>query len=152
MFLRRAHQKRKLLLHIVPAAPQTPAMSFRAPTNQSGVREQQWFHACLAAHGAFCGCGDPVLHFNNIATRFNYLPATSSPLDPTAGAPPRRPQLRRLAALPAAPQTPTEPQAWLGGGDGGAAGPDAGGEPVADADYRSEDLDDLFAAIERDTQ
>lgn len=152
MFLRRAHQKRKLLLQIVRAAPQTPAMSFRTPTIQGGVRDQQWFEACLRSHCAFCGCGDPVLHFNNLAARFNYLPATASPLDPSGAAPPRRPQLRRLAALPAAPQTPTEPQPWHGGGDGGAAGPDAGGEPVADADYRQEDLDDLFAAIENDTQ
>lgn len=152
MFLRRAHQKRKLLLQIVPAAPQTPAMSFRAPTIQGGVREQQWFEACIRSHGAYCGCGDPVLHFNNLATRFRYLPAASSPLDSPGGAPPRRTHLRRLAALPAAPHTPTEPQAWPGGGDGGAAGPDAGGEPVADAEYRTEDLDDLFAAIEGDIQ
>lgn len=79
--------------------------------------------------------------------------ASNPPLDETGGAASRRGTLRRLAALPAAPQTPTEPQAWHGGGgNGGAAGPDAGGEPVADAEYRPEDLEDLFAAIEGDTQ
>ena len=153
MFLRRPHQKRKLLLQIVPATPQAPAMTFRAPTIQGGVRDQQWFEACVRSHAAFCGCGDPVLHFNNIATRFHYLPATSSPLDPTGGAPPRRPQLRRLAALPAAPPSTPESQPWRGGGgDDGAGGPDAAGGPVADAEYGPEDLDDLFAAIEADTQ
>lgn len=156
MFLGRPwRKKRQLLLSIVPAPPKAPTMSFSSPSINGGLRDQQWFEACLRSHNAYCGCNNPIVHFNNIATRFNYLPTSNLPLDPPAGSPSRRGHLRRLPALPAAPSTSPSTPVWRTGGGGDAGGPGAaggGGEPVADADYRSEDLDDLFAAIDADTQ
>lgn len=156
MFLGRPwRKKRQLLLSLVPAPPKAPAMSFSTPSINGGLRDQQWFEACLRSHNAYCGCNNPVIHFNNIAARFNYLPTSNLPLDPPGQTPPRRPALRRLPALPAAPPTTPSTSAWPTGDGGNAGGPGAaggGGGDAADADYRSEDLDDLFAAIEGDTQ
>ena len=156
MFLGRPwRKKRKLLLSLVPAPQKAPAMSFSTPSINGGLRDQQWFEACLRSHNAYCGCNNPVIHFNNIAARFNYLPTSNLPLDPPGPTPPRRRDLRRLPALPAAPVATPSTSVWPTGDGGDAGGPGAaggGGEPVADADYRSEDLDDLFAAIEGDTQ
>lgn len=152
MHFRRVRQKRKLLLQALRTTPKAPAMSFTTPTINAGLREQQWFESILRSHHSFCGCGDPVLHFTNIATRFNYLPATSSPLDPPGPAPRGRPALRRLPALPSAPATPSREPAWPTGSEGGAGGRGAGGEGGAavEGDYREEELDELFAALEED--
>lgn len=59
-----------------------------------------------------------------------------------------------LPALP--PPEGLNPRPWRGG-DGADAGGDRGGDagaagPAADAEYRPEDLDDLYAAIERDAE
>ena len=154
MHFRRVSAKRKLLLLPVHSASQTPAMSFRAPTVNAGQREQLWFESIVRSHDSYCGCGDTVTHFNNIATRFNYLPLTSSPLDPSSGPPRGRPAIRALPAPPAAPSTPTTSRPWRGGADGeggrGAGGGDGGA--AVEGDYQQEELDELFAALEDDQE
>lgn len=154
MHFRRVSAKRKLLLPTLHSASQTPAMSFRAPSLNAGQREQLWFESTVRSHDSYCGCGDTVAHFNNIATRFNYLPVTSSPLDPSSGPPRGRPALRALPALPAAPSTPSTSRPWRGGADG-EGGRGAGGEhggAAVEEEYRPEDLDELFGALEDDQE
>ena len=155
-FFGRAWRKRKerqlLLLSVSPASPPSSMSLWRPPAHNVAGQERQWFECCFRAHGAFCGCGNFILHLSGLAARFNFQ---GGPPGPGAPRPENPPALRRLVPLPALP--PADNQQWPGGagaaggagdraGDGGAAG------PAADAEYRPEDLDDLFAAIERDTE
>nr|UYS55094.1 ORF3 [Torque teno virus] len=125
---------------------------WRPPAHNVAGQERQWFECCFRAHGAFCGCGNFILHLSGLAARFNFQ---GGPPGPGAPRPENPPALRRLVPLPALP--PADNQPWPGGdGAAGGAGDRAGdggaGGPAADAEYRPEDLDDLFAAIERDTE
>ena len=129
-------------------------MSWVQPVSNSHVREQQWFQSVLTSHDCFCGCGDPVLHFTNLATRFNRVHAPYPPVDPPYPPPPRRSRLRGLPALPA-PENPPAP--WPGAGGDAAGNPEGGqrGQSTGDAagdDFDPADLEDLLAAVEEDEQ
>ena len=129
-------------------------MSWVQPVSNSHVREQQWFQSVLTSHDCFCGCGDPVLHFTNLATRFNRLHAPYPLVDPPNPPPSRRPRVRALPALPA-PENPPAP--WPGAGGDAAGNPEGGprGQSTGDAagdDFDPADLEDLLAAVEEDEQ
>lgn len=156
MFLGKLYRKkRKVLLQPLPVPPpKRTSMSWAQPTSLAHVREQQWFESTARSHDAFCGCGDSVLHFTNLATRFNRLHAAPSPLDPPYPPPPRRARVRGLPALPA-PENPPAP--WPGAGGDAAGNPEGGprGQSTGDAagdDFDPADLEDLLAAVEEDEQ
>nr|BAB69898.1 ORF3 [Torque teno virus] len=115
-------------------------MSFVEPLLSSTHREIAFYHGCVQMHKAFCGCDNFLTHLQRITT---YISANQH-------TPPSTPSntLRRARALPAAP----EPAPWRGpgGGRGGAEG--GRGEGEGGEDYAPEDLDDLFAAVARDTE
>ncbi|BAB69907.1 unnamed protein product [Torque teno virus 20] len=126
---------------------------WRPPMRHVPSRERDWVEAAFRAHAAFCGCTNPVIHFTSVLARFNLQGGPQTPPDdPPEGAP-------VLGALPApSPRRHTRsenpgPQQWPTGG-AAAAGRGDGDGGAADAadEYRAEDIDDLFAAIERDTQ
>lgn len=155
MFVGRAYRAKKrklLLLALPPTPPPSPMSLWRPPAHHVAGQERQFFEACLRAHAAFCGCGNFILHLTSLAARLNFQGGPPPPGAPRPEAPPAvRPP---LPALPP-PENP-EPRPWRGGdgadagggrgGDGGAAG------PAADAEYRPEDLEELYAAIEGDTE
>nr|QCI61448.1 ORF2 [Torque teno virus] len=149
MHSRRVRANKKLLLQTVPAPPKAPAKNFTTPNINAGLRLQQWFESILRSQHSFCGCGDPVLHFTKIATRFNYLPTTPSPPDPPAPTPQGRPALRRLPALPPAPAAPPRDPVWPKRSEGGAGGrgPAGEGSAAVEADKREEEPNQLQAAL-----
>ena len=99
------------------------------------------------------GCTNPVIHFTSVLARFNLQGGPQTPPDdPPEGAPVLRalpapsPRRHTRSENPGPEQWPTGGAAAAGRGDG-----DGGAADAAD-EYRAEDIDDLFAAIERDTQ
>lgn len=150
-FARTWRKKRKVPLSPLRRAPQSrPAMSqWLPPLQDVPNRERAWFNSIWQSHRCFCGCADPIRHLGHLAARYNMQPGPSPGGDPR---PPRPPSLRRYPALPG-PDTPASnpPPRPCRGGDGaeGGAGPAGDGGPTAaDEDYRAEDLDALYAAIE----
>ncbi len=157
MFLGRVYRqkKRKLLLLAVQTPPEASSMSlWRPPIRHVPSRERDWVEATFRAHAAFCGCANPVIHFTSVLARFNLQGGPQTPPDdPPEGAP----VLRALPApSPRRRHTASEnpgSQPWpTGGAAGGGRGDGDGGAADAADEYRPEDIDDLFAAIERDTQ
>lgn len=156
MFFGRVYRqkKRKLLLLAVQTTPEASSMSlWRPPTRNVPSRERDWVEATFRAHSAFCGCPNPVIHFTSILARSNLQEGPQTPpQDPPEGAPGLRalpapsPRRHTRSDNPRPDQWPTGGAAAAGRGDG-----DGGAADAAD-DYRAEDIDDLFAAIERDTQ
>ncbi|BAA94875.1 hypothetical protein TTV15_gp1 [Torque teno virus 15] len=155
-FSKITRKKRKLLLQTVPLAKnQRTTMSWSRPSQNVPICEQNWFESCLRSHACFCGCNNPVIHFNNIATRFNYLPTANPPVGPPQ--PPTRPP-SRLRPLPALPAPPADPQApWPGAGGSSGGGEERNqrgrsGERADGEDFDAEDLNALMAAVEEDEQ
>lgn len=152
MFLGRPYRKkRKVLLPDLRTPPNSPArMSlWRPPAHNVPGQEQQWFRSCLHAHGAFCGCGNFILHLSSLAARLNFQGGPPPPGGPRA----ERPPLRALLPLPAVPGEGRENRPWPGGdgaGEGGSGREGGDGGPAVADEYRPEDLEDLFAAIEGD--
>ena len=155
MFLGRVYRRKKgkVPLLALQTLPKTPPMShWRPPLRHVVHRERCWLEACLRAHDSFCGCPSAVVHFSSLVARFNLQggppPEDDSPQD--------APVLRALPAPSPRRQTRTENpsgEPWptpTGGAAGGGRGEADGGAGGAADDYRAEDLDDLFAAIEGD--
>lgn len=144
-------KKRKVLLsNLRTPSPVRPDMSQWLPPLQNvPQRERCWFNSIWQSHRSFCGCADPIRHLGHLAAQYNMQPGPSPGGDPR---PPRPPSVRRYPALPG-PDTPANPplQRCRGGdGAGDGAGPAGDGGPAADDEYRPEDLEDLYAAIEGD--
>ncbi len=152
MFLGKLYRKkRQVPLRPLPATPKTGhTMShWLPPLNNVSQRERSWFDSIFLSHRAFCGCDDPIRHLSSLAARYHMQPGPSPGSDRR---PQRPPPLRPLPALPA-PDSRNNPPRPCRGGDGaeGGDGPAGDGGPTAtDAEYRAEDLEDLFAAIEGD--
>lgn len=156
MFLGRPwRKKRKLLLLAVQATQKTSSMSiWRAPLQNVSYREKSWLEACYRSHDCFCGCNDFIFHLTNLAARFNFQGPP-----PEGGTPRPRPPLLRALPQPSPrretrTENPGRSEPWPGDGGEGAGGRPAGDGAAGDAagDYRAEDIDALFDAIERDTQ
>lgn len=153
MFLGKIYRKKRKLLLQAVRAPQAPSPMSRCwcpPRGDVSTRESRWYDAVRGSHDAFCGCGDPVLHFSRLVARSNHQGPPTPPTDDRA--PPRTP-VRRLLPLPSYPGEGPAPR-WPGG-DGGAAGGDRreggdGGARAAEEEYQPEDLDELFGAIEQE--
>lgn len=153
MFLGKIYRtKRKLLLPAVrpPQAPSSMSSTWRVPRGDVASRERHWYLAVRDSHDAFCGCRDPVFHLSRLAARFNHQGPPPPPQDdrPASATP-----VRRFLPLPSYPGE-GPPDRWPGG-DGGAAGGGRGdggdgGVRAADEEYRPEDLDELFGAIEQE--
>lgn len=127
--------------------------SWRPPAQNVPERERCWFEACYRAHCSFCGCGSFILHLSRLAARFNFQGGLPPPGGPQQESPP---VLRALPAPSPRRHTATEnpgAEQWPTGGgvDGGRREGDGGAGDAAD-EYRAEDIDDLFAAIEGDLQ
>nr|BAB69492.1 SENV-D [SEN virus] len=155
-FSKITRKKRKLLLQTVPLPKsQRTTMSWSRPVQNVSICEQHCFKSCLQSHACFCGCNNPVIHFNHIATRFNYLPTANPPVGPSQ--PPTRPpsRLRPLAALAAPPAAQQAPWSGAGGSSGGGEESNQRGrmgERADGEDLDAEDLDALMAAVEEDQQ
>lgn len=144
-------KKRKVLLpnlRYQQTQPPHHMSHWRPPLNNVPRQERQWFQTVLQSHALFCGCPDPVAHFNHMATRFGRAAADGQQQ------PPQPPQLRALPAPPV-PDTPrrhtrSENPVWPGDGGGegdrGEAEGDGGG---ADADdLNQEDIDELVDLLD----
>lgn len=152
MFLGKLYRKkRKVSLRSLSAPPKTGhTMSHWLPPLQNvPQRERCWFDSIFLSHRSFCGCDDPIRHLGSLAARYNMQPGPSPGGD-------RRPQrqapVRTLPALPA-PESRGNPPRPCRGGDGaeGGDGPAGDGGPTAaEEDYRAEDLEELYAALEGD--
>nr|BAB69911.1 ORF2 [Torque teno virus] len=125
---------------------------WRPPLRNIPHRERCWLEACLRAHDSFCGCPSPIVHFSSLVARFNLQGGPPPEDDSPQGAP----VLRALPAPSPHRHTRTENpsgEPWptpTGGAAGGGRGEADGGAGGAADEYRAEDLDDLFAAIEGD--
>nr|P0C675.1 RecName: Full=ORF2/4 protein [Torque teno virus Human/Japan/TRM1/1999] len=115
------------------------------PRNDQQYLNWQWYSSILSSHAAMCGCPDAVAHFNHLAS------VLRAPQNPPPPGPQRNLPLRRLPALPAAPEAPGDRAPWpMAGGaegeDGGAGGDaDHGGAAGGPEDA---DLLDAVAAAE----
>lgn len=115
------------------------------PRNDQQYLNWQWYSSVLSSHAAMCGCPDAVAHFNHLAS------VLRAPQNPPPPGPQRNLPLRRLPALPAAPEAPGDRAPWpMAGGaegeDGGAGGDaDHGGAAGGPEDA---DLLDAVAAAE----
>lgn len=156
MFLGRIQRKkRKVPLCSLPVAAKKPTVMssiYRPPAHDVRGQEQQWFRACMHSHSAWCGCGNFILHMSSVAARLNFQGGPAPPGGPQR----QRGPVRALLPLPAVPQEGVERNPWPTGTGGAAGGSgrdggdgERGGPAVAD-EYREEDLDELFAAIERE--
>lgn len=153
MFLGKPYRKkRKLLLQAVraPQAPSSMSSSWRVPRGDVFARELCWYRSVRESHDSFCGCRDPVFHLSRLAARSNHQGPPTPPTDerPSASTP-----VRRLLPLPSYPGE--GPQARWPGGDGEGAGgarggAGDGGARAGEEEYRPEDLDELFGAIEQE--
>lgn len=151
MFLGRAwRKKRQVLLSGVRATKACwRAMTWRPPVHNAPGIDRNWYESVSRSHAACCGCGNFLLHLNTLADRYGFTPGPSPP----GGPGPRPPaQLRRQNATEN-PGSGPRALPWRGdGGEDGGPGPeggDGGSGDAADA-YREEDLDALFAAVDRD--
>lgn len=137
MFLGKLYRKkRKVLLQSVHSPPKKPSMSWSRPVHDASGIERKWYDCVWSSHAACCGCGDPVSHFNRLATRLG-RPSTAGP-PPT----PRAPPMRAVPALPA-------PESWSGAaGGGGAAGDAAAGHGGAEGDDGGVADADLLDAVD----
>lgn len=154
MFLGKLYRKkRKVLLHQLRTPEKTPpAMSYwRPPTRNVPGQEQGWYDAIFSSHNAFCGCGDPIGHANNLAARFGRSGRSRHPATPDTP-----PPIRPLPALPAPdPPAPprrharTENQAWGGsGGAGGDRGDGDGGAAGGGDDLGSDAVEELLDLLD----
>lgn len=145
-------KKRKVLLQDLSTPPKKPAMSvWLPPIDNVTERERNWLSSFFQSHRAFCGCNDAIYHLSSLAARFNMQPGPSPGGDPR----PPRPPLRRLPALPGPRDPPSDTsnrRSWPtgDGGDGGAGQGAGGGATATEEEYRAEDLEELYAALEGD--
>lgn len=142
MFIGRAYRKkRKVPLPGLRAAPKKrPRMSWSRPAHDARGIERNWYECTYRSHAACCGCGNFIHHINTLATRYGFAPGAPPP-----GGPRPRPPVPVDTPRPALP--------WRGGGEpgGDGANPEGDGDGGADAgDYRAEELEELFAAVEGD--
>lgn len=153
-FARRWKKKRFLLLQPLPVAERTPPLPmsyWRPPTRNVPGQEQGWYDSVFFSHNCFCGCGDPVGHINNLATRLG-----RSARSRHAASPDTPPPVRPLRALPA-PEPPvpprrhtaTENQPWPGtGGEGGRGGDGDGGAAGGGDDLGSDAVEELLELLD----
>lgn len=155
MFLGRPwRKKRRLLLQPLPVAETTPPLPmsyWRPPTRNVPGQEQGWYDSVFSSHNAFCGCGDPVGHINNLATRLGRSGRSRHPASPDTP-PPVRP-LRALPApeppVPPRRHTATENQPWPGtGGEGGRGGDGDGGAAGGGDDLGSDAVEELLDLLD----
>ena len=142
MFIGRAYRKKRKVPLPGLRAPQEkrPRMSWSRPVHDARGIERNWYESTFRAHAACCGCGNFIHHITTLATRYGFVPGAPPP-----GGPRPRP--------PVPVDTPRAALPWRGGGEPDGAGEDreGGGDGGADAgDYREEELEELFAAVEGD--
>ena len=142
MFIGRAYRKkRKVPLPGVPASQEKrPRMSWSRPVHDASGIERNWYESTFRSHAACCGCGSFINHINHLADRYGF----------TAGAPPPGGPRPRP---PVPVDTPRPALPWRGGGEPGGDGADRQGDGDGGAggdDYRADELEELFAAVEGD--
>lgn len=142
MFIGRAYRKkRKVLLLGVPASQEKrPRMSWSRPVYDASGIERNWYESTFRSHASCCGCGNFIHHINSLATRYGFNAGAPPP-----GGPRPRPPVPVDTPRPALP--------WRGGGEPGGDGADRQGDGDGGAgadDYRADELEELFAAVEGD--
>lgn len=151
MFLGRVWRKKRQVLLPALRTPQAPrrAMSWRPPVHNAPGIERNWYESIIRSHASSCGCGNFILHINSLADRYGFAPGPSPP----GGPGPRPPAPLRRQNATENPDSGPRALPWRGdgGGDGG-PGPEGGdgGSGGAADQYAEEELDALFAAVERD--
>ena len=151
MFLGRVWRKKRQVLLPALRTPEAPrrAMSWRPPVHNATGIERNWYKRVIRSHASCCGCGNFVVHINTLANRYGFAPGPSPP----GGPGPRPPAPLRRQNATENPSSVPRALPWHGdGGESGGHGPDAGdGDSGGAADhYDAEDLDALFAAVDRD--
>nr|O70738.1 RecName: Full=Uncharacterized ORF2 protein [Torque teno virus 1 (isolate TA278)]BAA25130.1 unnamed protein product [Torque teno virus 1]BAA82451.1 ORF2 [Torque teno virus] len=149
MFIGRHYRKKRALslcaVRTTKKACKLLIVMWTPPRNDQHYLNWQWYSSILSSHAAMCGCPDAVAHFNHLAS------VLRAPQNPPPPGPQRNLPLRRLPALPAAPEAPGDRAPWpMAGGaegeDGGAGGDaDHGGAAGGPEDA---DLLDAVAAAE----
>lgn len=115
-------------------------MSWSRPVHDATGIERNWYESAFRSHAACCGCGNFIYHINTLATRYGFAPGAPPPGGPRPG-----------PAIPVGEPRPALP--WRGGGAPGGDGgdPEGGGDAGApEGDYRADELEELFAAVEGD--
>ena len=148
MFLGKLYRKKRNLplpqLH--PSKKARRDMSWSRPVHNASGIERNWFESSFRSHAACCGCGDFIGHINALARRYGFVPGPPPPGGP-------RPPPATLTSTPSPENNPRPALPWRGDGGGDAAASGRGGDGergAAGEDYRPEDLDELFAALDEE--
>jgi hypothetical protein len=147
-FSRIYRQKGKVPLRPLLLVSPPGTMSWRPPVHNAAGIDRNWFESCFRSHASSCGCGNFIGHLNTLAARYGFTPGPAPP----PGGPGPRPPVPVRPRHAAGDGEPPRALPWRGdGGEGDAGPPTEGGAAGGAADeYRDEDLDELFAAMERD--